>query len=112
PKTHFFLNSTFANQGRQRTAQGGPSVVVHPDDARAAGIADGEPVRVWNDRGRFVAPARVSDDTLPGVLVAPTGWWSSDHPDGLGPQATTSQRLTGVGHAPTFNDNRVALERA
>jgi anaerobic selenocysteine-containing dehydrogenase len=110
PKTHFFLNSTFANQHRQRTAQGEPFVVIHPDDAARTAIADGDQVRVWNDRGEFVTSARVSDDVMPGVLVAPMGWWAADHRDGLGPQATTSQRLTTIGHAPIFNDNRVALE--
>lgn len=108
PKTHFFLNSTFANQERQRRAQGGPHVVVHPGDAARLGIEDGGAVRIWNDRGEFTAAARVSDDTTPGVLVAPMGWWSADD-GGTGPQATTSQRLTTLAHAPTFNDTRVAL---
>ena len=109
PKTHFFLNSTFANMPRQRKAQGAPLVAVHPDDAGRAGVVDGQTVRVWNDRGEFTATAKVTDDTRAGVLVAPMGWWSID---GVGPQATTSQRLTVLGAAPTFNDNRVAIERA
>ena len=109
PKTHFFLNSTFANQQRQRKAQGAPFVAVHPDDAATAGVADGQTVRVWNDRGEFTAVAKVTDDTRVGVLVAPMGWWSVD---GVGPQATTSQRLTVLGDAPTFNDNRVAMAGA
>ncbi len=111
PKTHFFLNSTFANLPRQRTAQGEPFVAVSPSDAARAGVADGDTVRVWNDRGAFTAMARVTDDVRPGVLVAPMGWWregGADH----GPQATTSQRLTVLGEAPTFNDNRVALAPA
>jgi anaerobic selenocysteine-containing dehydrogenase len=107
PKTHFFLNSTFANQPRQRAAQGDPVVVIHPDDAARAGVAGAERVRVWNDRGAFVARAEVSAETRPGVLVAPMGWWTEG--GDLGPQATTSQRLTALGAAPTFNDNRVAL---
>lgn len=110
PKTHFFLNTTFANQARQRKAQGEPYVVIHPDDAARIGIADGQWVRVWNDRGEFDTSARVSDDTSQGVLVAPMGWWSTDPElDQVGPQATTSQKLTKVGRAPTFNDNRVAI---
>lgn len=114
PKTHFFLNSTFANQARQRKAQGRPFVAVHPDDAARCGVTDGQSVRVWNDRGAFVVTATVSDDTIPGVLVAPMGWWHTDDASASdqGPQATTSQRLTAMGNAPTFNDNRVALDPA
>jgi anaerobic selenocysteine-containing dehydrogenase len=110
PKTHLFLNSTFANQQRQHSAQPHPEVVVSPEDAERRGIADGAVVRVFNDRGAFSCSARVSDDARPGVLVAPMGWWNSDYPDGRSAQATTPQLLTDEGAAPTFNDNRVELE--
>src|SRR5215213_4874029 len=112
PKTHLFLNSTFANQRRQHAAQPSPEVVLHPDDATSRGVADGGQVRVFNERGSFVCGARVSDDARPGVVVAPMGWWNGDYADGRSSQATTSQALTELGHAPTFNDNRVELEPA
>jgi hypothetical protein len=38
------------------------------------------------------------------------GWWSGDYADGATSQATTSQRLTTLGEAPIFNDNRVEVE--
>lgn len=111
PKTHLFLNSTFANQKRQHSAQPSPEVVVHPDDAQPREIEDGARVRVFNDRGDFTCPARVSDDARRGVLVAPMGWWNGDYKGGRSGQATTSQALTVLGNAPTFNDNRVEVER-
>jgi anaerobic selenocysteine-containing dehydrogenase len=112
PKTHLFLNSTFSNQSRQSSAQPAPFVVVNPADADARGIVSGKPVRVFNDRGAFVAEAVVSDDARRGVAVAPMGWWNSSWKEGLSCQATTSQRLTGMLPSPTFNDNRVELEPA
>jgi len=112
PKTHLFLNSTFANQRRQHAAQPRPEVVLHPDDAAQRGVGDGETVRVFNDRGDFACVLRVSDEARPGVAVAPMGWWNRDYIGGRGAQATTSQELTELGEAPTFNDNRVELEPA
>jgi anaerobic selenocysteine-containing dehydrogenase len=112
PKTHLFLNSTFANQERQHGAQPEPYVVVNPSDAQPRSLADGARARIFNDRGSFVCVARVSEDARPGVVVAPMGWWSGDYEGGIGAQATTSQRLTEAGDAPTFNDNRVELEPA
>jgi anaerobic selenocysteine-containing dehydrogenase len=112
PKTHLFLNSTFANQQRQHSAQPHPEVVVSPEDAAKRGIEDGHAVRVFNDRGAFTCNARVSDDARPGVLVAPMGWWNSDYPGGRSAQATTPELLTAEGNAPTFNDNRVDVEPA
>jgi anaerobic selenocysteine-containing dehydrogenase len=110
PKTHLFLNSTFANQRRQHSAQPAPEVVLHSADAAPRGIDDGARVRIFNDRGGFSCAARVSDDARPGVLVAPMGWWNADYPDGRSGQATTSQALTEQGNAPTFNDNRVEVQ--
>jgi anaerobic selenocysteine-containing dehydrogenase len=112
PKTHLFLNSTFANQQRQHSAQPHPEVVVSPDDAAARGIEDGGVVRVFNERGSFMCAARVSDDARTGVLVAPMGWWNDDYPGGRSAQATTPELLTAEGNAPTFNDNRVEIAPA
>ncbi len=109
PKTHFFLNSTFANQSRQHRAQPEPFIVVHPDDATARSITDGDLVRLFNDRGECRLRARVSDDAPAGVVVAPTSWWMRDHAGQVGAQVTTSQRLTVLGRAPTFNDTRVEV---
>ena len=111
PKTHLFLNSTFANQRRQHAAQPQPELVISPVDASPRGIEDGDQVRVFNDRGAFECAARVSDDARPGVLVAPMGWWNRDYAGGRSAQATTPQLLTAEGNAPTFNDNRVECER-
>ncbi len=110
PKTHLFLNSTFANGKRQSSAQPAPFVSLHPDDAAARAIEDGHVVRVFNDRGAFLCTASVSDDTRPGVAVAPMGWWSRSFEGGLTSQATTSQRVTVLGGHPGYNDNRVEIE--
>lgn len=110
PKTHLFLNSTFANQRRQHAAQPQPELVISPADASPRGIEDGGQVRVFNDRGAFECAARVSDDARPGVLVAPMGWWNRDYAGGRSAQATTPQLLTAEGNAPTFNDNRVEVQ--
>jgi hypothetical protein len=40
------------------------------------------------------------------------GWWNADYVDGRSSQVTTPQRLTPLGAAPTFNDNRVEVEPA
>jgi anaerobic selenocysteine-containing dehydrogenase len=110
PKTHLFLNSTFANQRRQHSAQPAPEVVLHPADAAVRGVDDGSQVRVFNARGSFVCGVRVSEDARPGVVVAPMGWWNADYEGGRSGQATTSQALTELGNAPTFNDNRVEVQ--
>ncbi len=50
-------------------------VWLHPEDAAARAIADGDPVRVFNDRGMTVLPARVTDRIAPGVVCIKEGAW-------------------------------------
>ena len=50
-------------------------VRIHPDDATARGIADGEVVRVFNDRGSCLAGAIVTDQVRPRVVNLSTGAW-------------------------------------
>jgi anaerobic selenocysteine-containing dehydrogenase len=55
---------------------GGPEIVeLHPADAAVKGIADGMPVRLWNDLGEVELVARISDAVRPGVLYSPKGTW-------------------------------------
>jgi biotin/methionine sulfoxide reductase len=55
---------------------GGREVLrLHPADAGPRGIATGDLVRVFNDRGACLAAALVTEDVMPGVVVLPTGAW-------------------------------------
>jgi anaerobic selenocysteine-containing dehydrogenase len=51
-----------------------PEVLVHPDDARAAGITDGDVVSVESETGRLRLPARVTDAIPAGVVSISHGW--------------------------------------
>ena len=104
---HQFLNTTFVNVGSLRRAAREPECIVHPLDAASRGIDEGAMVEIANDRGAFRARARVSDGIRPGVVWAPSIWWTSLASDGRNANDTTSQRLTDLGEAPTFYDNLV-----
>jgi anaerobic selenocysteine-containing dehydrogenase len=47
---------------------------MHPEDAAPRGIAAGARIELSNERGRFEAVARVTEDILPGVVWARDGW--------------------------------------
>jgi anaerobic selenocysteine-containing dehydrogenase len=106
-----FLNSTFVNVEVLRKAAGEPVVELHPRDAAARGIADGDPVRVYNGRGEFQARAVVGETVSPGVAVSFGVWWPKLTPDGRNVNATTSTALTDHGAGATFFDNLVEVAR-
>jgi biotin/methionine sulfoxide reductase len=55
--------------------KGRQPVTIHPEDAAARGIADGDLLRVFNDRGACLAAARLSDRIRRGVVRLSTGAW-------------------------------------
>lgn len=52
-----------------------PSVRIHPNDAKARNIADGEFVKVYNDRGYHKAVANVTTHIKEGIVAIENGWW-------------------------------------
>jgi anaerobic dimethyl sulfoxide reductase subunit A len=52
---------------------------INPLDAQARGIADGDRVRIYNERGAIVLPCRITSRILPGLVDIPQGaWWQPD----------------------------------
>jgi anaerobic selenocysteine-containing dehydrogenase len=109
---HQFLNSTFVNIAPLRRGAREPELVIHPADAAPRAIVPGSRVLVHNDRGEFLAVARVEDSLREGTVWAPSIWWGKFAADGRNANHTTSQRETDLGHGPVFYDNLVEVTPA
>ncbi|MEO8500993.1 MAG: molybdopterin dinucleotide binding domain-containing protein, partial [Vicinamibacteria bacterium] len=113
PPAHHFLNSTFSGQPIFVRREGGePALTIHPEDAKARGIVEGEMVRTFNARGEFLAKAHVSDSARRGVVVGLSIWWAKLCPGGRNANAVTGQALTDLGGGATFYDVLVDVARA
>jgi anaerobic selenocysteine-containing dehydrogenase len=111
PKSHAFLNSCYANEPHKIKAQGDQYVMISPGDAQKRAVRDGDPVRVYNDRGDFEGVARVTDDVPDGVVVATLGYWRSLNRSDGSVNCISSDAWSGLGRAPTFSDNLVEVQR-
>ncbi len=67
-------NSWLHNSARMVKGKPRCTLLVHPQDAAARGIADGDPVRLASRVGEVTVPAEVSDEMMPGVVSLPHGW--------------------------------------
>lgn len=110
PKSHGFLNSCYANMEDKIKGQGEQFVLISAADAEARGIGNGDPVRVFNDRGAFEGDAKVTDDVDPGVVVATLGYWRQLTKGTV--NIVSSAEFADMGHAPSFSDNLVQVEPA
>jgi len=110
PKSHGFLNSCYANMESKIKTQGEQFVLISAEDAEARGIGNGDPVRVFNDRGAFEGDAKVTDEVQPGVVVATLGYWRQLTKGTV--NIISSAEFADMGRAPSFSDNLVQVEPA
>ena len=74
---YFHSHTAFSGVGFLRNREGAPSCVLHPTDAAARNLRDGERVRLVNDRGAVGLTLHVRDEVQPGVVLVP-----GQRPDG------------------------------
>lgn len=99
---HFQHHTAFAAVERLQRREGEPGCLLHPEDAAARGIGDGEAVELFNGRGRVGLRARVTTDAPIGVVVVP-GQRSRERYLSGGPiNVLTSDRLTDMGAGATY----------
>jgi len=100
-------NSSYGNQPELREMYT-PDILMHPSDAAARGIKDGEQVVVFNARGEIRLKASVKELIRPGVVRIYQGQWPEDG----NPNALSSDDLTLYGENPTYNTGLVNVRKA
>ena len=104
PPARNFLNSSFVNLQSLRDIETEPVLEMHPEDAQARGIQDGDVIRVFNQRGTYQCKARLNDRARLGVVNGLGIWWRKLGLNGTNVNELTSQNLTDIGRAPVFYD--------
>lgn len=68
---YFQSHTAFSGVAFLRSREGAPCAVLHPDDAKARGLSEGQTVRLFNDRGAIGVVLHVREDVRPGVILVP-----------------------------------------
>jgi anaerobic selenocysteine-containing dehydrogenase len=84
---------------------------MHPEDAEARGIEDGDPIRVWNALGEMRINARLSELVKRGIVTMPKGVWRRSTKNGVTSNALSPDSLADLGGGACFNDARVQVEK-
>jgi molybdopterin-containing oxidoreductase family molybdopterin binding subunit len=85
-----------------------PRVEISPVDAADRDIADGDLVRVYNDRGTFTVKALLTPGLKPGTMAIAQGWWPRDflngHPSFLGhaPRDVAQEKVAAMGNEANY----------
>ena len=85
------------------------TVELHPDDATARGIEDGDTVRVFNSFGEVVCAARVASRVRRGVVAMAKGAWMKSSKNGRTGAALCPPNVEPVAGGACYNDARVEV---
>jgi anaerobic selenocysteine-containing dehydrogenase len=107
-----FLNSTFNETPTSLSLEQRPTVMMHPDDARERGIADGDYVVLGNGRGQVRLHARLFDGVRRGVLVAESIWPNAAYEDGCGINSLTGSDPIAPYGGAAVHDTKVWIRKA
>ncbi|MDF1747529.1 MAG: molybdopterin guanine dinucleotide-containing S/N-oxide reductase [Alphaproteobacteria bacterium] len=78
-KLHSQLDSSPHSQSGK--INGHEPISMNPEDAKKRGIHQGDTVEVFNQRGRCIASAVLTDKVMPGVVRISTGAWYDPDPE-------------------------------
>lgn len=104
PATEKSISSTLAEL-RERAAV----LHIHPEDAAPRGIAQSDPVRVFNALGEMQCPANLTTDIRRGTVGFSKGVWRKNTYNGSTSNALVPDTLTDLGGGACFNDARVQV---
>ena len=107
-----FLNSTFTETPTSKGREVRPELLVHPEDAAAIGVADGDRVEIGNRRGEIVLHAKLFDGVRRGVIIAEGIWPNTAHERGEGINVLTGADAAAPYGGAAFHDNKVWMRAA
>ena len=85
-------------------------LLIHPDDAAARGLREGDPIRVFNRQGEVRCNVAIGAWIRPGTVSLPKGLWRKHTANGYTANVLAPDSLTDLGGGACFNDARVQVE--
>ena len=107
PASERTISSTLAELPRPEVR-----LLMHPDDAAARGLSDGDAIRMFNALGEVRCNLSVGAWIRPGTVSLPKGLWRKHTANGYTTNALVPDSLTDIGGGACFNDARVQVEGA
>jgi len=107
-----FLNTSFNNTPSGIAREGRPSVLIHPEALAGFGLADGDRIRIGNEKGSVVVHARAFDGLQQRVIVVEGVWPNAAFEEGIGINLLTSADPGPPQGGAVFHDTSVWLRPA
>lgn len=107
-----FLNSSFTETPTSKSKEKRPTVMMHPDDAAALDVIEGEKLLLGNHRGEVKIELRHFSGVRKGVVIVESIWPNEAFEDGKGINFLTGADAAGPQGGVAFHDNRIWIRKA
>jgi anaerobic selenocysteine-containing dehydrogenase len=112
PADKWLMNSSYGNDPKILKTMGPATVVIHPDDAAARGIGEGDPVRLANEAGALPFVAKISDMITPGALLTTKSRWPKRTEGTANVNLLHQARKTDMGESTAVHGTEVTIALA
>ena len=109
PASRWQMNDSYGNDPRIREKLGPASVTLHPEDARAIGVAAGDRVRLSNETGAVTLRAAVSDEVPQGAALSHKGRWPGLEDEGCNVNRLNSGEKSDMGESSSVHGTLVEI---
>ncbi|HEY7607993.1 MAG TPA: molybdopterin oxidoreductase family protein [Alphaproteobacteria bacterium] len=107
-----YLNSTFTETPTSQAKERRPTIMIHPEDCRELGVAEGDRVRIGNKRGSLVIHAKPFAGLQRGVVVVESIWPNRAFEEGIGINALVSADPGLPNGGAAFHDTAIWIRKA
>jgi anaerobic selenocysteine-containing dehydrogenase len=106
-----YLNSTFNETETSREKHGPPHALIHPEDLKMLGVANGGAIRIGNKRGEIALVAKTFPGLQRGVVIIESIAPNTQFAGGAGVNTLTGAEQSAPHGGAPFHDNRVWVQR-
>lgn len=111
PASGFTMNDSFANVAKLARRAGPPSVALHPADASARGLREGDEALLSNDAGSLRLRVTVAEDVPRGVAYSAKGRWPKREASGANVNVLNDGQKTDMGDSSSVHSVEVVVRR-
>ena len=105
-----YLNSSFTETPTSQAKEGRPEAMINPDDLRTLGIAEGDRIRMGNERGEITLHATAYDGVQKGVVIVESIPMNAKFEGGEGINTLTGADQVAPFGGAAFHDNHVWIK--
>jgi anaerobic selenocysteine-containing dehydrogenase len=103
PASDWTMNSSYANDAKIALRLNAAAVLIHPDEAAARSIKEGDKVELSNEHGRLELVAEMTSHVPPGIALVHKGRWPKLDPNGANVNILNPGTKSDMGESSTVH---------